>query len=84
MHPNQRREVHYCATMIQKFIRGYLSRKAKANIIYLLKFFRFVNRLTAKRTVNEMSKALRQSHQMIKSRKQAILNGYITYCAIKI
>ena len=62
MHPNQKREVNYCATMIQKFIRGYLSRKRKANVIYLLKFFRIVNRLNAKRTISDLSKALRQSH----------------------
>ena len=84
MHPNQKREVNYCATMIQKFIRGYLSRKRRPNIIYLLKFFKIVNRLNTKRTIQSLSKAFRQSHQMIKTRKQAILNGYITYCAIKI
>lgn len=59
MHPNQKREVNYCAIMIQKFVRGYLSRKRKANVIYLLKLFRIINRLHAKRTVSELSKALR-------------------------
>ena len=59
MHPNQKREVNYCATMIQKFVRGYLSRKRKADVIYLLKLFRIINRLHAKRTATELSKALR-------------------------
>jgi hypothetical protein len=59
MHPNQKREVNYCATMIQKFVRGHLSRKRKADVIYLLKMFRIVNRLQAKRTASELSKALR-------------------------
>ena len=34
--------------------------------------------------VPELSRLMRQAHILIKDRKQAILNWYITYCVIKI
>ena len=78
---------HRAAILIQKYTRGYLVRRSADGFRSLLFFLRLVEKAEAASrdlAMKSLVRAIRMAHQGIKEQKQALLNGYITYCAVKI
>lgn len=78
---------HRAATLIQKRVRGYLVRRDGAGLKSWLQFRRLAEKadtLSRDLAVRKLVRVLRLAHQGVKEQKQALLNGYITYCAVRI
>ena len=78
---------HRAATLIQRRVRGYLVRRDAQGLRCWLLFRRLTEKAETRSrdaAVSQLVRALRLAHQGVKEQKQALLNGYITYCAVRI
>lgn len=78
--------IHMAAILIQKRLRGLAVRKKRGGRSYLAFAKLLVRADAASRAavVKNLVVCIRLAHQAVKAKRQALLNGYITYCALRV